>query len=363
MKITQERLNDKMLATLLHGPGDLRLEVTDVPKIENPHDVIIKVLADGLCPTGVRAIDKGTIWGAPGIGFPGHEYAGVVVAVGSAVKNVKPGDRVVAENIIRCGQCYYCLTGRSNLCVNRTNTGWFSWAQYTKTLDYLVEKIPDHVSYEQAAFTEPLSTVLNSVEIADIQAGDEVVIVGSGPMGLLHLLVVRNFASSVIIVDTDRKRLEFAKNVLGADYIINPNEFSGEDHLINFIKSLTYSELGPNVVFLTVGAAPLVNLYLKVARPGGKVVLFGGFGDASLGSIDMNLIHYRQVSLVGAHDKTHLQFIKALKMISTRFYPIIDKLITHRFPLEKIHEAITVHKRREGLKIMILPNPGDLTRD
>lgn len=342
-----------MKATILYGPNDIRVEEVPVPK-PGPHEVIIRVHVDGICPTGVHAIKLGKQWGPPGVripGFPGHEFAGEVVAVGEHVKGIKVGDRVVAELLARCGTCYYCRIGKPNLCTNIRRTGYMSWAEYVKTYDFLTYKIPDHISYEEAAFTEPLACCLNGIEQANIRPGDDVLVVGAGPMGLLIAQLAKNVKGArVIVSDLLDTRLETARK-LGIHATINPRKVN----IVEKVKELT-DGMGPNVVIVTVGDTKVQEESVKMVRPAGTVVFFAGvhISGEPLISVNSNFIHYGEVNITGAYDKTPEQFRRALKLITIGAIKV-KPLISHRIPLDKIHEGIEIVDKRKGLKVMVYP--------
>lgn len=344
----------RMKATILHGPNDLRIEEVDVPE-PGPHEVIIKVRVDGICPSGIRAVKSGRQWGPPGIrlpGFPGHEFSGEVEAVGPHVEGIKVGDRVVADTIIRCGRCYYCKVGRSNLCISTRNSGYYSWAEYMKVYDFQVYKVPDHVSYEAAAFTEPLACAFNGVEQANIRPGDDVVVIGAGPMGLLISQLVKNIKGArVIVSDLIDNRLEVASK-LGADYVINPDK----QNVAERVKNLT-DNLGANAVIVTIGSIKAIESSFELVRPAGTIVFFAGMQPdvEPVVRINPNFIHYKEINITGAYDKTPYQFGRALKFISQGLVKV-EPLITHKVPLEKVHEGIKIVEEKKGLKVMVYPH-------
>lgn len=347
----------KMKATILYGPDDIRIEEVNVPEL-GPHEVLIKVEVDALCPTGIHAIHLGQNWAPPGVrppGMPGHEFSGTVVKVGSEVKNVKVGDRVVADTIIRCGKCYYCRIGRSNLCEHKRGLGYFSWAEYIKTIDYQTYKIPDHVSYEEAAFTEPLACVLNGFEKLNVKPGMTAVVVGSGPMGLLHLQMLKNAGGArVIVTDLIDERLQKAKE-LGADHTINVSKENAEEK----VKELTDGR-GADFVIVTVGNTKVQEEAVKYVAPLGTILLFAGVhmhGEPQM-VINPNIFHYKEVNLTGSFDKTAEQFVRALKIIASGTVKVLP-LVTHKFPFSKFREAIEVADKRKGLKVLMYPSRWD----
>lgn len=344
----------KMKATILYGPDDLRIEEVDVPDV-GPHEVLIKVEVDALCPTGIHAVHLGKQWGPPGvkiIGMAGHEFSGTVVKVGDAVDNVKVGDRVVADTIIRCGRCYYCKIGKSNLCENKRNLGYLSWAEYIKTVDYQTYKIPDDLTFEEAAFTEPLACVLNGFEMLNAKPGKVAVVIGSGPMGLLHMQMLKYAGGvQVIITDLIEDRLKKAKE-LGADEVINITKEDPEEK----VKELTNGK-GADYVVVTVGNTKVQESAMKIVAPLGKVLLYAGVhvhGEPQM-VINPNLIHYKEVQLMGSYDKTSEQFQRAINIIAQRIIKVMP-LVSHKLPFSKLHEAIEIADKRKGLKVLVYPS-------
>jgi len=348
-------LPKKMIATKLYGPNDLRLEEFDTPT-PGPRDVIIKVEVNGICPSGKDAVRHGKSWGPPGMpGFPGHEFSGVVVAVGEKVTKVKVGDRVVAETQIRCGECYYCRIGKANLCMHRKGTSYFAYAEYLKTHESVTHKFPENVSFEAAAFTEPLACVLNGFEKLNMKAGGTTVIIGSGPMGLLHLQMTKNAGGNkVIISDFIEDRLKVAKK-LGAHVTVNPKN---ED--LKTVVMAETDDIGADNVVVTVASVPAMEQALTIVRKGGTILYFAGVhsDEPVYVKIDPNIIHYGEVILTGSFDKTPEQFKRALDLIvNGTVNP--EPLISHRLPLTKLMEGYDIVDRREGLKVMVYPHKRD----
>jgi L-iditol 2-dehydrogenase len=333
-------------ATVLYGPNDLRLEEVDLPDLEEK-EVLVRVAVDGICPSGVHAVRDGIKWGQGMLpGFPGDEFSGEVVEAGEKVEGIKVGDRVVGNVAITCGRCCYCMSGRENLCSNR-RLRYLSWAEHIKIFDFQVHRIPDHVTYEEAAFAEPLACALHGVKRARIKPGDDVLIVGSGPMGLLHLQLAKKvYGARVIAVDLNEERLRVARS-MGADGTINP----GAEDIAERVDELTEG-IGANSVIVTVGDQKVQEDSLKFAASGGTVVLFAGIHGVEKPSINVNLKN--EVDVRGSFDKTDEDFVRALKLICDH---VIDlkPLITHRLPLEKYGEGMEIVERREGLKVMLYP--------
>src|SRR3990170_6388139 len=213
-----------MKAALLHGVKDLRVQDIDTPEV-GYGEILVKVKAATTCGTDLKIYQRGYVEGV--IKLPtvfGHEWAGDVVEVGEGVTWLKKGMRVRAGNSSPCLRCYMCQRGKFNLCEDMMWL-WGAYAEYIKVPSRIVmlntQVIPAHLTYEEAAITEPLACVLHGVEEAGVKLGDTVAIIGAGPIGLLHLLTVKKMgAGKVIISDTVDERLQLASK-LGADVTIN----------------------------------------------------------------------------------------------------------------------------------------------
>lgn len=345
-------IKSKMKATILHGPDDLRIEEVDVPDLK-PHEVLIKVNADGVCPTGVHAVRNGTKWGPPDKklpGFPGHELAGEIVKTGGEVEDLDINDRVVSDLIIKCGKCHYCRTGRSNLCENIDKTYYFSWAEYVKGVDFQTYRIPDNVSDEEAAFTEPLACVLHSIKRAKIPLGGNVAILGLGQMGLLHLQLAKNmFGATVVGSDPVENRRELAKS-LGADEVFPPSE-----SLPSEVKE-SVEDGRIDSVIVTVGNEKVQEESLKLVGKSGTIIFYAGIHGVEEPSIeiDPNKVHYGEATIQGSYDKTAHEFLTSLKLISSGVVDL-EPLISNTYPLSDFEKAMDALDQNEGIKQIIHP--------
>lgn len=340
-----------MKAAVYYGPEDVMVEELEVPKIQD-NEVLVRVRICGVCATDVKTI----LVGHPMIKPPtvlGHEIAGEVIDVGKNVTEHRVGDRVVVAPYVPCGACYYCQHEQHTLCsrlFERTPTpGGFS--QMVKVPSNIVEKgtllIPADVSYEEAAFTEPLACCLHGMEECHIGVGHTVAIVGDGPMGLMHLQLA-NVAGARKVIMSGRldERLNVAKE-LGADVIVNETK---EDP----VKKVTDETegRGADVVIVAVGSAAAAEQGLKLVRRGGTVNFFGGFPSGTEFKLDPNLIHYSEVKLTGTFGFSHADFVKSLQLISKRKVDV-KKLITHKFRLDQVLDAVKISAQLKGLKVLL----------
>lgn len=337
---------DRLRAAVIYGREDIRIE--DLPKPSpGPGEVLVRIRASGVCPsdlryyTGEKPVEKPRILG--------HEVAGVVEEIGEGVTKVKPGDRVAVMTDIPCGKCYYCLRGMQNLCpYKRVTDGGFS--EYKVVGEDYVLRFPESVSFEEAAFTEPLSTVINGALRTGISVGSTVAIIGDGPMALLHLQVARLMGASQVIVfgrveHRMRKALE-----LGADAVYDSRNVDPG----SVVRDHT-GGLGADVAIVAVGTGEAVLQGLSTLRKQGTLLLYAGMrsGEREV-RIDLNAIHYGEITVTGSSDSAPHHYRAALDLIVRRKVSV-KPLISHILPLERIAEGFEIARSYKGLKVMITP--------
>ena len=334
-----------MKAAVLYGVKDIRIEEWADPKIADD-EVLIRIVACGICPSdlriyiGLREPRK----------FPivlGHEWVGYVVNVGDKVRSFKEGDRVVADWRVVCGRCYYCRRGIFNYCLNlQVNRVQGGFCEYGKAPESNLRIIPSKVAYEEAIFTEPLACCINGITRSNINPGDDVVIIGAGPIGLMHLQLAKHLGARVIVSDPIKDRLKVAKN-LGADEVVCP----AEEDPVDRVKSLTDGR-GATAVIVAVGGGAPVKQAIDMAATCGVVNIFAGTYPSTEIPLDPNLIHYKQLTLTGSRDFTPHHFTTALKLMELGIVKV-KPLISHILPLEKIDEGFRIVEKSEGLKVVI----------
>jgi L-iditol 2-dehydrogenase len=341
-----------MKAARLYGIRDLRVEDVGNPE-PGPGEALIRIQTCGVCPSDLRAYLGARAHGG-GMSLPrtpGHEWAGVVVALGEGTdgSSIKVGERVVADWRYVCGRCYQCRRGVFNYCENLTRGVRGGFAEYGVAPLSQLRLIPDNVSFEEASFTEPLACIVQAHSYTQINLGDDVVIVGAGPIGLLHLQVALHRGGRVIVSDPIANRLEKAKE-LGAHDVIDA---SAQDPVAR-VKELTEGR-GANAVIVAVGAPEPIRQGLQMATINGWVNLFAGTYPPTEIPIDPNLIHYQQLRVTGSHDFTPHHFTTALRLIQFGIVRV-KPLISHRFELDQVKDAFETTAGRSGLKSMVLTN-------
>jgi L-iditol 2-dehydrogenase len=346
-----------MKVVRFHAPGDVRIE--DVPEpIPGPGDVKIRVRNCSTCGTDVK-ISK---FGHHHIHPPrvmGHEIAGEVVEAGANVTGWAAGDRVQVIAAIPCGQCAECRAGRMTVCPNQESMGYHyegGFAQYlvvpAKVLAVKgLNRIPDGVGFAEASVAEPLACVLNGQELAHVGTGDDVVVVGSGPIGCLHVRLARaRGAARVFLVDLNRARLDMAADLVQPDAAICGAEVDAVDEILKLTDGR-----GADVIITAAASGAAQEQALQMAARQGRISFFGGLPkDNPIIALDSNLVHYRELTIVGANGSSPAHNAEALRLIATGAVPVAD-LITHRLPLDQAIDAFGIVARGEAIKVTIEP--------
>jgi L-iditol 2-dehydrogenase len=340
----------------LHAPGDLRVEDAPVPEA-GPGDLVIAVRTCSTCGTDAKIFR----FGHHHISLPrvlGHEVAGEVTEVGSGVGGWSAGDRVQIIAAIPCGVCQSCRKGQHTVCEDLESIGYQydgGFAEFMRVPRKVltvggVNRIPEHVPFEEASLTEPLACVLNGQELAQVGEGDAVVVLGAGPIGCLHVRLARaRGAKTVAIVDVNQSRLDLAARA-EPDAAID----GSKDDPIDAVRKLTDGR-GADVVITATGVGQAQEQALEMAALRGRISLFGGLPkDDSTIRFDSNLVHYREISVFGAYGSAPRHNREALSLIGDGRVRV-DDLITHRMPLADVDRAIETVISGEGLKVVIEP--------
>jgi L-iditol 2-dehydrogenase len=346
-----------MLAARFHAPGDIRLEDVAEPTA-GPGDVVIRVRNCSTCGTDVKISRFGHHHIVPPRTM-GHEIAGEVVEVGSEVAGWAVGDRVQVIAAVPCGVCVECRAGRFTVCPNQTSMGYHydgAFAPYCRVPAQVLavgglHRIPDGLSFAEASVAEPLACVINGQELARVGKGDDVVVLGAGPIGCLHVrLAWASGAARVLLVDLNPDRLEQAAAVARPDAAI----CSAFDDPIAAVLAHTDAR-GVDVAITATAAGAAQEQALRMLARRGRLSLFGGLPkDKPTITLDSNLVHYRELLLVGANGSSPEHNARALDHIATGLVPVAD-LITHRLPLADVLEGLDIVARGDAIKVTIEP--------
>ncbi|GAK50332.1 alcohol dehydrogenase GroES domain protein [Candidatus Moduliflexus flocculans] len=342
----------KIKAAVMHGINDVRVEDVDFPQIK-AGEVLIKMKSVGVCGSDVHYYKHGKI-GSYVVNKPmilGHEAAGEIVEVAADVKNFKPGDRVAVEPGYTCRKCVYCKTGRYNLCPDVTFMATppidGAYVEYVAWPADFVFRLPDNMTYDHGALMEPLAVGMHAVRRSRLKSGEPIIILGAGTIGLVTLLAAKAAgAGEIIVADLEDVRLNMAQK-LGATKIIN----ASKENTLEVVKDLTQG-LGMEVVFETAGSVPTTQQTIALAARGGRIVWVGLAGQDTfpmpvLAAID------KEVDIMGIFRYANV-YPYAIQLVSTGRINI-DPLVTHRYGLNQVTEALNVaYERRDGaVKVIV----------
>ena len=346
-----------MLAAVYRGVNDVRLETVPVPEI-GAGEMLIRVHSCGVCGTDLKKISTGS-HSAPRI-F-GHETSGVVAAVGADVTQYRPGDRVVVFHHIPCRECFYCLTKTFAQCATYKKVGCTAgfeasgggFAEYVRVMDWIVDhgtvRIPDHVSFEQACFVEPVNTCMKGIEALRLRQGEIVLTIGQGPIGIMLSVLAQRAGATLITSDLYPERLRIGSS-FGLDLTIDASQVN----VIDRVRELTHGR-GADAVILAVGGNSLIRTAMDAARPGGRILLFAQTqrGEAV---IDPAAICVDEKILLGSYSASVDLQEESVRFVMDREMDL-ERLISHRFPLAQSPQALDMaaHPQPSSMKIVIQP--------
>ena len=344
----------KMKAVIFYGPHDVRVDSIPVP-VCGQNEMRIKVEACAVCGTDLKSYNHGN----PRIKAPlvmGHEFTGIIETVGESVTGFTEGERIVMATSISCGECFYCRKGWSNLCINLAPMG-FSFpggmAQYTVIPEIAIRnghviKVPNFVEAERACLAEPLSCAVNSVENCALTKGDTVVVVGSGPLGIMNACVAKQQgAGKTILAGRTEYKLKRAA-ACGCDVTVN----TMTQNLEQVVKEQT-DGLGADVVIITAPSAKAQEEAPLMTRKRGSICLFASLPQgASEITLDSRSVHYGELRIVGISDSTPSHVRAAVQLLQNKDFPA-DKLVTQVLPLDEIIQAFELMSSGESLRVVL----------
>lgn len=345
---------EKMKSIQYWGPGDIRLEEISIKPLQIG-EVLVKVESALTCGTDVKTYKRGhpvLIKEVPS-GF-GHEFSGVIVKIAEGTEGFEVGDRVVAANSAPCGKCFFCRKGEYNLCENLDLLNG-AYAQYITIPSRIVQKnllkLPSDLSFDKAAFCEPLANVVHGVERTEIKPGQTVGIIGIGPIGLMFARLAKLKGAKVIAAGRNPLKLKLADEFAGADEIIDLNKYPNPEKIF---LSLTEEGKGLDVAVECVGLPQIWERMFSLVRPGGTVHFFGGCKSGSSVNFDTTRMHYSDIKMISVFHHTPKYFRQALDLISSGKIDV-EQLITGTIGLDGVQEALEKHLAGEAIKFLIKP--------
>lgn len=339
-----------MKAALKTLDGQFEVKEVKVPEIQQPDWVMAKVKVSGICGTDLRhwKVEEPELE----CKIMGHELSGEVVEVGPAVTNVKPGDRVVIETLLGDDTCEWCNIQHYNLCPNlypvRMKTLSQSFAQYVAGPSKKFYKLPDNVSFEEAALLDTFSVCMHAIQLSGIKLNDKVVVIGAGCIGLGQLQLAKICGADVLIIDKVDSALQVAKE-LGADQAVNTEKEDAYQKVMEFT-----GKRGADLIFECAGGSAMPGTLpqaVSFSRIGGKVVIVGGFEkDQKTIEMDWSRIQMSEIKLVPSASYSFWDIYPEMQIsldLLAKGKLNAKKMITHSFQLEKINEAFDTARRKE----------------
>ena len=351
-----------MHAAVYRGNSVVSVDTVETPEI-GPGEILIRVEACGVCHTDLKKIEYNLLT-PPRI--YGHETAGVVAHVGADVTRFKPGDRVIVFHHIPCGECFYCRRKLYAQCPVYKKVGVTAgfepagggFSQYVRVMDWIVrrgvEKIPDGVPFEIAAFVEPLNTCLKAVYQCDPQPDDVVLVKGQGPIGLLFTMLLKQRGCTILATDTIPRRIELSQ-MCGATFAVDPRTTDVREKL----RQLTEGR-GADIVFVATNVKGLVEEAVSSSRPGAKIMLFAQTSDKEKIEFSGASICVGERSLLGSYSASVDMQKESADLVFSGKLPL-HLLISHRVPLDKIEFAFRLATHpgefpgENPLKIIVRP--------
>jgi L-iditol 2-dehydrogenase len=355
----------------LYGFRDLRVQDWDIPR-PGDHEVLISMKAGTVCPTDIRKVLDRDL----SIDFPvqlGHEGSGVIAEIGRNVDSLKPGDLVTIAPKISCGSCFYCLKGEPYLCLKPLGVGCSigplqdnaklqhetqiggTFSQFLKVPEKNVFKIKEDVGFEVASLTEPLADVVNSLNRGDVKESDpskSIMVVGGGPMGLLHVIAARaRGIENIVLVEPMSERREIAEKI-GASRTVDPTNESLSSMMGQLPGASTI-----DVVFLTISGKALeqtLNEILPRMKRRGILVLFASSHPSVKYTFDLNIVHYSSIRIQGVVGYTPESFEESIS-IQPRFSRELKTLVAPILPLSEIGRAFDIYGKAGALKVGLQP--------
>ena len=349
LKSAENRYVIGLKSILLRNKGGVTLEELPIPKVGGS-DLLVEMKTCGLCGTDIEKLQGDYIAAAPVLG---HEASGVIREVGADLTGFSPGERIFPHHHVPCYECYLCEQGNESMCPHyrayNLYPGGFSEFFRVPSWNVLhggILKLPDSVSFEQASFIEPVACCLRNIKRSHLSEAKTVLVIGAGPMGLMHLQLLTLLGKTVHVSDMSDRRLNVADQ-FGASSVSDPRTVDVASHMHDQTDGR-----GVDVAVVATGSPKAIVDALRSVRKGGIVSLFGVTVKDSTLDYDFSNIVNSEISIIPSNAATEIETREALKLIIDG-KPNFDTLITHRFRLEAFDEAVSTAMNKESIKILI----------
>lgn len=348
-----------MKAVVLHGPQNYpnNYEIMDIPKpVCGKDDIIIQMKAAALCGTDKRIFTGSKTKGIRPDSVVGHEICGLITEIGEDVTGFCLGEKVAIANVIPCGHCAACLSGRENACTERKAIGYEfdgGFEEYVRIPGVCIQsgnvvRLPEDVSFAAGALIEPLACCIRGLKNVGTGFNDTVLIIGAGPIGLMHLQLSQIAgAKKVYVSEPDAAKRALALK-LGASRVID----AANEDLTQIILEET-GGMGVDRIIMAIGVNGLVNSILKLAKRGGTVCLFAGFPNGKISEIDPSIIHYNEINVNGSTAYRRKDYLEAADMVREKKIDL-DAIVSNTFPLDEFRQALELHMAGTALKVVIV---------
>jgi L-iditol 2-dehydrogenase len=354
MKLGREGMTESALmrAVFFHGPGDLRLEQTPVPR-PNADEVVVRIHMALTCGTDFKAYRQGHPVLLARTPSPfGHEMAGTISEVGSGVANLRTDQRVVVLNSAPCDRCFFCEQRTPELC-DRLELLNGAYAEYVRVPAQIarhnVHLLPDALSFAAAALAEPFACALHAVDKMQIKAGETIALIGAGNMARLLICALKPAGARVLVLGRDAGRLGLA-TAAGADEVI---DLTREPDPVAAVRRRTAGERGADGVIEAVGKPETWALSVGMARKGGRICLFGGCAAGSKAELDAHRLHYDELTVFGVFHHRPKYVRQALELLSQGAVPL-ELLIDREISLEELPRFFAANRNAPALKAAVL---------
>lgn len=347
-----------MLAAVYHGPHDLRVEEVPIPKI-GPDELLIKVQAASICGTDLRIYHGNHRMYAPGtVRIPGHEVVGTIAEIGKDLTGFREGERVFVAPNMGCGHCAQCVSGNNNLCTSYDAVGVTidgGFAEYMRVPANAVRQgnviqVSESVDPAVAALMEPFACVLRGQNAVKIKPGDVVLVIGAGPIGIMHTKLAKASGAGRVIVSEPVADRAAQAGRMGADRVVNPTQ---ED--LQAALDQESDGKGADVIIVAAPVHAAQESALTLAAIGGRINFFGGLPkDRPTITFDSNLVHYKELIITGTTACSTNDCWQATRIVNSGLIDLTD-LVSRRFPLKEAIEAFAAAEDRKSLKIVLEP--------